>query len=168
VAIIATAIAAVVAAIVATVATVVAAVIVTAISAVVVTAISAVVAAVVAAAITAVIATVVVWLAMAFLIMRNIFMLIPVVLHKIDALVAGVVLAAMPAPVLRVVWRYVQVDRRAVQRCPIHDARLRIDQLRPREIADVDMTVETGLTDAERYADIGAKNRGSDSKCCRK
>ena len=107
--------------------------------------------------------------AMPFLVARDVFVLIPVVLHKVDPLVAGVVLVAMSAPVLRVAWRYVQVDGRAVHRCPIDDARLLVDHLRPRKVTDVDVTIEARLANAERYPDIGGKRRCGDGReCCRK
>jgi hypothetical protein len=101
---------------------------------------------------------------MPLLVARDVFVPIPVVPHKVDALIAGVVFTAMSAPILRMAWRHMQIDGWAVHCRPIHDARLLIDQLRPRKVADVDMAVETGLTDVDRDTDIGSMNRYRESE----
>jgi len=98
-------------------------------------------------------------IALLTLIVRNVFAVVPVVLHKIDPLPAGAVLVAVLAPVLCMTRRHVQVDRRAHDRHPLNDDRLWVDQLRRRIAANVDAPVETGLADAYRYAKVGGKHR---------
>ena len=56
--------------------------------------------------VTAVIAIIIMLAAMLFPILGNIFSLIPAILHKVDLLAAGVVLAAMLAPVFTMTRRY--------------------------------------------------------------
>jgi hypothetical protein len=51
-----------------------------------------------------------------------------------------------------------QVDWRAAGRDALNVTRAVIDQLRRWETADVDPTIETGLTDRHRNADIGSKH----------
>jgi Na+-translocating ferredoxin:NAD+ oxidoreductase RnfD subunit len=48
---------------------------------------------------------------MNFLVTRNVIAVVPVVLHKEDSLAAGVVLAAVLAPVFCLTWRYTQINR---------------------------------------------------------
>jgi hypothetical protein len=99
-------------------------------------------------------------------ILWHIHLVVPAILYKIDRVPAGVVLATMLAPVLRVPWRDAQVDGR------MHNThghgldydRLRVDHLRLREGADVNAPVEARLADLHRHTDIGG-NRGSRPNC---
>ncbi len=97
--------------------------------------------------------------AVALAVARHVLMLVPVILHEIDRLATGVVLAAMLAPVLSVTRRYVEIDRLAyhAQGHRLDHDRLRVDQLRLREVADVDAAIEARLADLHRYTDIGGK-----------
>jgi len=52
--------------------------------------------------------------AMLFLVKRHVFALVPTVLYKVDPLVAGIVRAAVFAPVLGMARGDMQVDRRAL------------------------------------------------------
>ena len=51
-------------------------------------------------------------IAITVLVTRHVFVVVPVVSHKVDRPAAGVVFRAMPPPVLLVARRHVQVDRR--------------------------------------------------------
>jgi hypothetical protein len=61
------------------------------------------------------------------LVTRHIFPLVPVVLHKVDALAAGIVFATVFFPILGVTWRHAQIDRRTIYLYPLDDHRLTID-----------------------------------------
>jgi hypothetical protein len=105
--------------------------------------------------------------AMLPLVTRDILVLVPVVLHKEHPLAAGVVLTTVPAPMFRVARRYAQIDRRAVHRYPVDGYRLAIDHLWLWITANVESTVEPGLSDADGNADVrreGGSHRGS--QCC--
>lgn len=128
-----------------------------------VTLVMAVVAAVVLAVVLAVFLTAIALLA---LIIGNVLAGVPVVLDEVDPLPAGMVLVAILAPVLGVAGWNVQVDRRAHDRYPLDDDRLRVDQLRRRIAANVDAAIEAGLADAYRDANVGGKRwRGGDDQC---
>jgi hypothetical protein len=103
---------------------------------------------------------------MMFLVTRNILPVVPVVLHKEDPLAAGVVLAAVFAPVFRVAWGHTKIDRRAAHRYPLDYHRLTIDRLWLRIAADVEATIEARLANAEGNTDIarGCRNR-RDGQC---
>jgi hypothetical protein len=108
---------------------------------------------------------------MMFLVMRNVFVLVPVVVNKIDTLATGVVLAAMFAPVPCVAGRDVQVDWGTMNRNPLDDHWVTIkDTWRRIAIPNVDLSIETGLTDADGYADIGCESlrSGSGKRCSEK
>ena len=60
-------------------------------------------------------ATLVTTLPMLFLVARHVLAVVPVVLHKIDTLAAGIVLMTVPAPVFGVAGRYAQIDRWAIR-----------------------------------------------------
>jgi hypothetical protein len=96
-----------------------------------------------------------------FLVSRNILAFIPAVPHEIDPLAAGLVRAAIPAPVLRLAGRNVEIDRRTHNRHPLDDHWLPVDELWRRITTDVHVTIEAGLADADRYANLGGKYRQS-------
>jgi len=90
-----------------------------------------------------------------------VFVVVPVIAHEVDPPAASVVLRTMLAPVLLVPWRYVQVNRRGrneLRRLLDHH-RLRIDQLRLRKIADIDLAEDSGLADSDRHAYVAANYR---------
>jgi hypothetical protein len=94
---------------------------------------------------------------------RNVFVVVPIIPHKVDRSTACVVLRAMPVPMLLVSWRDVQVDRlhcNILGRPRNHD-RLRIDHGWPRDIADIDLPIEPRLADADGYTYITGKRRDS-------
>ena len=96
------------------------------------------------------------------LVTRHVFVVVPVVSHKVDRPAAGVVLRAMLTPVFLVARRHVQVDRRGGNklRRPLDHNGLRVNQLWPRDVANIDLPVEAGLADADRHTHIGGKRRG--------
>ena len=89
----------------------------------------------------------------------------PLVLHKIHRLVACVVLPAVPAPVLLVPRRHVQVNGLALdEHWRWHDDhRLRQHQRGLGIIANVDAAIHTRLGDTDRDADSGMGEGGCDS-----
>lgn len=91
----------------------------------------------------------------------SIFAVVPVVLHKIDAFAASVVLVTIPAPMPGVILRNAQVDRRALHHYVLDHSRLRIDDSRRRRIADVETAVKAGFAYVDRDADIGSERRGN-------
>ena len=96
-----------------------------------------------------------------FLITWDIFALVPIVFDKIDWFATGVILAAVLVPVFDMPRGNAQIDRRPAGRDALNVTRAVIDQLRRRETADVDPTIETGLADRHRNADIGSKHRSA-------
>jgi hypothetical protein len=101
--------------------------------------------------------------AMLLLITRSVLTVVPVVLHKEDPLTAGVVFAAVLAPVSGMARRNAQIDGRAVNRYPLDCYGLTINQLRLWVAADVESAIEARLTDAERNANVGSERLDSDS-----
>src|SRR5262245_22265330 len=92
---------------------------------------------------------------------RHVVVVVPVIAHEIDRTPACMVLRAMLAPVPLMSGRDMQVDRlhwNVLRRARDHD-RLRKDNRRPRNIANVNLTVEAWLADADGYAYIGGKRR---------
>jgi hypothetical protein len=95
------------------------------------------------------------------LVSRHVFVVVPVVAHEVDPAAAGVVLGAMPAPVVLVPWRHVKVNRRGrgeFRRLP-DDHGLCIDQWWLRSVPDVDLAEESGLADSDRHADVAGNCR---------
>ena len=60
---------------------------------------------------------------MLLLVTRNIFVVLPCVLHKEDSLAAGVVFVAVLSPMFGVARRYAHIDRRTIRwlSCCVHD-----------------------------------------------
>jgi hypothetical protein len=86
-------------------------------------------------------------IALPFLVTWYVLAVVPTVLHKEDSLVARVVLTAMFGPVFRVTWGHMHVDRWAVNRDPSDYNRLPVDNHWLWIAADVEATIEPGLTD---------------------
>src|SRR3569623_440539 len=112
-----------------------------------------------ATAVMLLVATVVASIAMVFLVTRNILAVIPAVPHKVDPLAAGVVFVAVFAPVPGMARGHMQIDWRAVHRDALDDARFPVDQPGRRIATDIDLTIEAGLSDADRHADVGRECR---------
>lgn len=115
--------------------------------------------------ITAVITAVITTVAMSFLITRYVLAIIPIVLHKDNALTAGIVFMAMLFPVFPVLPGYAQIDRWAVNRHPRHDKyRSRKDNSWRRKTSEIKPTIESWLTYADGNANVGSECRGG--KAC--
>lgn len=91
-------------------------------------------------------------------VMRDVFVVVPVVAHEVDRYTACIIFCAMLSPVLFMPGRYVQVDRlgRNIRRRAYDHDRLGINNRRARNIANVDLSVETWLPNGDRHAHIGA------------
>ena len=108
---------------------------------------------------------------MMFLVTRSVFVLVPVVVHKVDPFAAGVVFAAMPAPMFGIAWRDAQVDRLTIHRHPLDYYWLMVENAWRRiAAANVDLPIKTGLADADGHADIGRVcwKDGDGQGCCKK
>jgi len=102
---------------------------------------------------------------------RHILIVVPIIPHKVDGPAACVVLPAVLVPVLLMSRWHVQIDR---LRCDVlrgsgdHD-RLRIDNRRSRNIANIDLAIEPRLAEADGDTDITRERRdGTDTKQCGK
>jgi hypothetical protein len=93
---------------------------------------------------------------------RHVFAVVPIVTHKVHGAATGVIFTAMPCPVLLVSRRHVQIQRRSGERrIPVNHDGTRINQLRVRDITDIDLTKESGLADIDGDSDIrGHCSRG--------
>lgn len=99
-----------------------------------------------------VVVMIVIMVVMPLTILRHIHLVVPAILHEIHWTAAGVVVAAIGFPLLRLPRRYMQVHRFVHDTYwTMDDDRLGINYLRPGEIADVELPVEAGLTDRNRY-----------------
>ena len=97
-------------------------------------------------------------LAVFALVMRNVHVVEPAFLHKIDPLAACVVLVAVLTPVLGVARGHVQVDGLDyhTHRHRRDDDRLWVNKLRwLSNVADLNVAIEARLTDGDRYRSIG-------------
>jgi hypothetical protein len=92
---------------------------------------------------------------------RDVFVVIPIVAHEVDRSPASVVFRTVLAPVLLVTRRHMQVDRlyRNVLRRPHNYDRLRVDDRRPRNVANVNLSVKAGLAYCDRDTYIAGKRR---------
>jgi hypothetical protein len=86
-----------------------------------------------------------------FTIVRNVSIGVPVMPYEVDRLAAGVVLAAVMAPIALIAWAYMQIDRRrqlAATNAYAHDGRA-IDEAGRRRVADIHASVKTGLAQGD-------------------
>jgi len=74
---------------------------------------------------------------------------VPGVVDKVDWTSAGVVPVAVPVPIAAVLGRHAQINRLMSPACLPDDDRLRINQLWPVMVADVDLAVKPGIADAD-------------------
>jgi hypothetical protein len=102
-------------------------------------------------AVVAMFVAVVAMLVTVFTIVRNVSIGVPVMPYKVDRLAAGVVLAAVMAPIALIAWAYMQIDRRrqlAATNAYAHDGRA-IDEAGRRRVADIHASVKTGLAQGD-------------------
>jgi hypothetical protein len=88
---------------------------------------------------------------MVFTIVGHVSIGVPVMLDEVDRLAAGVVLAAMVAPIALIAWAHMQIDRRrqlAALNAYAHDRRA-IDEAGGRRIADIHTAVKSGVAQAD-------------------
>src|SRR5262249_43200018 len=100
---------------------------------------------------------------------RDVDLVVPALLHEVDAFTAGVVLAAVLLPVLGVSRRHTQVDRRPLHGDRnwrgLHDDRLLVDDRRRGRVADVDPAVEPRVTDGDGDSDVGGAGGAPSERC---
>lgn len=103
-------------------------------------------------AVVAVVAVIVpMFVTMVFTIVGNVSIGVPVMPDEVDRLAAGVVLAAMVAPIALIAWAYMQIDRWwqcAAMNAYAHDGRA-IDEAGRRRIADIHAPVESGVAQVD-------------------
>jgi hypothetical protein len=88
---------------------------------------------------------------MVFTIVRSVSIGVPVMPDEEDRLAAGVVLAAVMAPIALIAWAYMQIDRRrqhAAMNAYAHDGRA-IDEAGRRRVADIHASVKAGFAQAD-------------------
>src|SRR5687768_2496007 len=96
---------------------------------------------------------------MCLLVVRYVHVVVPVVFDKIDRTAARVVLMAVFAPLLRVSRWHPQVNRLRRLHDTLDDDRLWIDDLRRRNVPNIDATVKAGLSNADRDSNIRSPYR---------
>ncbi len=98
------------------------------------------------------------------LVMRHIDIIVPLIAYEIDRLTAGIIFAAVLAPMFLMAGRYVQVDgvSNNACRCGPNDDRSCVDEFRLRSVSDVNASIKTGLADTDRHTDIGSVCRDGD------
>jgi type VI protein secretion system component VasK len=88
---------------------------------------------------------------MVFTIVRNVSIGVPVMPYEVDRLAAGVVLAAVMAPIALIAWAYMQIDWRrqhAAMNAYAHDGRA-IDEAGRRRVADIHASEKAGLAQGD-------------------
>jgi len=92
-----------------------------------------------------------IFVTMVFTIVGNVTIGVPVMPDEEDRLAAGVVLAAVMAPIALIAWAYMQIDRRRQHTATnvyAHDRRA-IDEAGRRRVADIHASVKAGFTQAD-------------------
>jgi len=91
------------------------------------------------------------FVAMVLTIVGHVTIGVPVMPDEIDRLAAGVVLAAVMAPIALIAWAYMQLDRprqHTATNVYAHDRRA-IDEAGRRRVADIHASVKAGFTQAD-------------------
>lgn len=94
---------------------------------------------------------VVVLVSMSMAVLGHVDALVPVVLDEIHRRAAGAVAMAVFVPVLHMLGGRVDVHGCCAIRCWLHIHGLTMDQARCRVAANIDVTVEAGLSDADGH-----------------
>jgi len=90
-------------------------------------------------------------LRIACLVVRNVDIVVPSIFYEIDRVAAGIVFAAVLAPVLRMTGRYVQIDwliNDTDRRMPNHDGSC-VNEFGLGKTPDVNAAVKAGLGDTD-------------------
>jgi len=123
--------------------------------------------AVVAMFVTMFVAVVAMLVTMVFTIVGNVSIGVPVMPDEVDRLAAGVVLAAMVAPIALIPGTHMQIDRRrqfaALNAYP-YDGRA-IDEAGRRRIADINASVKTGLAQVNGDPDLCERRAAEGQRC---
>jgi hypothetical protein len=93
---------------------------------------------------------------MMFTIVGNVSIGVPVMPDEEDRLAAGVVLAAVMAPIALIAWAYMQIDRRrqhAAMNAYTYDGRA-IDEAGRRRVADIHASVKARVAQADGAAHL--------------
>ena len=101
--------------------------------------------------------TVIIVLTMLIFILWNILAVVPVVLYKIDALTAGIIVAAILAPIFSMAWWYPQINGRTAHRYLLDDHRLTIQNLGLWVTTNIKPTIEAWLTNVDRNTNVGSE-----------
>ena len=98
------------------------------------------------------------------LVARYVFMLVPVVPDEVHGPPAGVVLSAVPCPMLLVARRHMKIYRLIGKRgIPVNHNGTRIHQRWGlRYITDIDLAEKSGLADVDGYSEVGGHCRRGD------
>jgi len=97
------------------------------------------------------VAVVAILVPMMFTIVRSVSIGVPVMPDEVDRLAAGVVLAAVMAPIALIAWAHMQIDRRrqhAALNAYAHDGRA-IDEAGRRRVADIHASVKAGIAQGD-------------------
>jgi len=92
---------------------------------------------------------------------------VPVMPDEIDRLAAGVVLAAMVAPIALIAGAHMQIDRRrqlATLNAYAHDGRA-VDETGGRRIADIHASIKTGIAQADGYSHLCERCAADCQRC---
>jgi hypothetical protein len=113
--------------------------------------------------------TVIPMIRMLFPISWSVFTVVPIVLYKVDSLVACVVLTTVLSPVFTMPRWYTQIYRFAFNLYAFNYSWLSIDYSWLWIAANIESTIKAWLSDTDRNPNVGSEHRGSDcdsSNCC--
>jgi hypothetical protein len=108
------------------------------------------------------------FVAMVFTIVGHVGICVPVMPDEVDRLAAGVVLAAMMAPIALIPGAHMQIDRRrqfAALNANTHDGRA-IDEAGRRRVADINASVESGVAQVDGDPHL-CECRAADGQRCK-
>ena len=104
---------------------------------------------------------------MVFAIVGNVSIGVPVVPDEVDRLTAGVVLAAVMAPIALIAWLHMKIDRRrqyAALNAYAHDGRA-IDEAGRRRVADIHASVKARIAQADGGRDLCERCAADSQRC---
>ena len=107
------------------------------------------------------------FITMVFTIMGNISIGVPIMPYEVDRLTAGVVLAAVMAPIALIAWLHMKIDRRrqhAALNAYAHDGRA-IDEAGRRRVADIHASVKARIAQADGGRDLCERCAADSQRC---